>query len=146
MNINETVYIVDVVRWNEFVTTCTYPTIQTFHNSAYYLHDCLETDQTFLVELGKDNNIAIVHNKQGFLASVSGTKPKSLRDVFGKVSAGLPSESIDNCVRMHLDQHDQYPMIEIHSRTDEHGNAIDDDDTLAAIAASIATQWNNNNL
>ena len=144
--LNLTVYIVDVGRWVKF--TAQVPSAQTFHNSEYYLHECNETGQTFLVELGIDHNIAIVHNPTGFLKAVNAdySWPKSLRDLFGKIYEGTPSESVDDCIRLHLMQADQFPMIEIHSRRDEHGNAIDGDEVLAAIAKRIADQWNANKL
>ena len=70
--------------------------------------------------------------------------PDSLCDRFGPMSAGTPSESIDACVRLHLDHHNQFPMFEIYSRRDDSGNAIDDDKTLADIAKRIAANWNHN--
>lgn len=65
MNIEETVYIVDAERWNVFVKTV--PSFQTFQDSMYYLHACNQTQTTFLVAAGIDNNIAIVNNVSAFL-------------------------------------------------------------------------------
>lgn len=80
-------------------------------------------------------------------ASLISTKHKpSLRDTFGKVSSGLPSETIDNCIRLHLQDHDQFPIIGIYSRQDQSGNAIDDDNTLAEVAKRIEINWNTNAL
>ncbi len=62
------VSIVDDDRWREFKTTV--PSFQSLQDSCYYLHECPDTGQSFLVEVGVDNNIAVVHDVPAFLMSV----------------------------------------------------------------------------
>lgn len=64
---DETVYgvqVIDADRWIEFKSVV--PTIAAFADSIYYLSTCSDTKQTFLVAVGADNNIAVVHNVPTF--------------------------------------------------------------------------------
>ncbi|KKN14029.1 hypothetical protein LCGC14_1000250 [marine sediment metagenome] len=67
----------------------------------------------------------------------------SIKDT-GKIAEGLASEVDDGVVRLYCaDQNgESFPIIEIHSRIDEHHNFIDDDAELNKLAEQLRELWN----
>jgi len=66
-----------------------------------------------------------------------------IKDI-GKIAEGGAGEVDEGVVRLYCaDQNgNNFPVIEIHSRVDEHHNFIDDDAELNELAGQLRELWN----
>lgn len=73
---NNRIFVIDADRYKVFLACV--PTVQTFDDSPYYLHQCQETRETFLVCYARDDSIARIDNVPAFLASVGSTPANTI--------------------------------------------------------------------